>query len=414
MPKRQERVITKRVVDALAVEGKDAVFWDRDLPGFGIRVYPSGRKVYVVQSRGPGGSKRVTVGEHGDRTPDGARRRAAEIIDLIKQGKDPTPPAAPEPEPTVADLAERYMREHVAMHCKASSAGVYRAALDNHILPALGEMPVGKVAPEHAAKLHYEMRGEPFAANAVLKIVSKMMSLAEEWRLRESGRNPCRSVVKYKTRPRERFLTDAEFGRLGRALDEMEAEGEVGPHVAAAIRLLVLTGCRRNEILELRWDDVDRTAGELRLRDSKTGTRMVPLTPVVMDLLANIPRLADNPWVIAGQKRGAHLTDINAPWLHLRARAGLDGVRIHDLRHSWASRALALGESLPMIGRLLGHNNIETTARYAHLARDTEKASAAKVGGSIGADILPEDDVRGMAVPPLPGNGGLEHAPWPS
>ena len=125
MPKRQERVITKRIVDALSVEGKDAVFWDRDLPGFGIRVYPSGVKVYVVQSRGPGGSKRVTVGHHGDCTPDRARRRAAETIDLIKQGKDPTPPPAPEPEPTVADLAERYMREHVAVHCRASSAGVY-------------------------------------------------------------------------------------------------------------------------------------------------------------------------------------------------------------------------------------------------------------------------------------------------
>ena len=414
MPKRQERVVTKRTVDALSVEGKDVVFWDRDLPGFGIRVYPSGLKVYVVQSRGPAGSKRVRVDRHGDCTPDEARRRAAEIIDLIKRGEDPAPPAPSEREPSVADLAERYMREHVAMNCKASSAGAYRAALDNHILPALGEMPVGSVEPEHAAKLHYEMRGEPYAANAVLKILSKMMSLAEDWSLRERNRNPCRSVPKYKTRPRERFLTDAEFGRLGRALDEMEAGGEVGPHVAAAIRLLVLTGCRRNEILELHWDDIDRTAGELRLRDSKTGTRMVPLTPAVAGVLADIPRPADNPWVIAGQKRGAHLTDINAPWLHLRARARLDGVRIHDLRHSWASRALALGESLPMIGRLLGHTSIETTARYAHLARDTEKASAAKVGGSIGADILPEADAGAMAVRPLPGNGGLEHAPWPS
>ena len=414
MPKRQERLITKRTVDALSVEGKDAVFWDRDIPGFGIRVYPSGVKVYVVQCRGPGGSKRVTIGRHGDYTPEDARRRAAEIVDLIKRGEDPTPPAPPEPEPTVAVLAERYMREHVAMQCKASSAGAYRAALDNHILPALGELLVGAVASEHAAKLHYEMRGEPYAANAVLKIVSKMMSLAEDWGLRETGRNPCRAVRKYRTRPRERFLTDAEFGRLGRALDEIEAEGAVGPHVAAAIRLLVLTGCRRNEILELRWDDVDCTAGELRLRDSKTGIRMVPLTPVVADLLADIPRLADNPWVIAGQKRGAHLTDINAPWLHLRARAELPGVRIHDLRHSWASRALALGESLSMIGRLLGHTRIETTARYAHLALDTEKASAAKVGGSIGEDILSEDDACGMAVPPPPGNGRLEDTPWPS
>ena len=339
---------------------------------------------------GPGGSKRVTVGRHGDISADQARRRAAEIVDRIKRGEDPAP-AAPAPELKVADLAERYMREHVAVHCKTSSAETYRRALDNHILPTLGEMPVGALGSEHIGALHYKMRGEPYAANEVVKIVAKMLSLAEDWGLRERGQHPCRSVRKYKTRPRERFLTDAEFGRLGRALDVMEAKGEIRPAAAAAIRLLVLTGCRRNEILDLHWDDVDPTAGELRLLDSKTGGRMVPLTPAVRGVLANIPRVVGNSWVIVGKKPDTHLTDINTPWLALRKRAGLEGVRIHDLRHSWASRALALGESLPMIGRLLGHSRIETTARYAHLARDTEKVSAAKVGGSIGADILPED-----------------------
>ncbi len=418
MPKRQERVITKRSVDALSVEGKDAIFWDRDLPGFGVRVYPTGVKVYVVQSRGPGGSRRVTVGRHGDLSAAQARRRAAAIVDRIKRGQDPVPPAAPEPgdEPTVADLAERYLRTHVAVHCKASTAELYRGALDNHVLPALGAMPAGAVEREHVTALHYKMRGQPHAANTVLKIVAKMFSLAEGWGLRASGRNPCRSVRKYKTRPRERFLTDAEFGRLGRALDEAEAEGAVSLYAAAAIRLLVLTGCRRNEILELRWDDVDPTAGELRLRDTKTGARMVPLTPTLAGVLANILRIPDNPWVIVGKNPGARLTDINTPWLRLRARAGLDGARLHDLRHSWASRALALGESLPMIGRLLGHSRIETTARYAHLARDTEKASAAKIGGSIGADILPKDgSIAGDKLDRMARRGnGLEGRSWQS
>ena len=390
MPKRHERVITKRIVDALSVEGKDAVFWDRDLPGFGVRVYPSRVKVYVVQSRGPRGSKRITVGRHGDISADQARRRAAMMVDRIKRGEDPVP-TTPAPELTVADLAERYMRQHVAVHCKPSSAEIYQGALNIHILPALGEMAVGAVGREHVGALHYKMRGKPHAANMVLKVVAKMLSLAEDWGMRESGRNPCRSVHKYKTRPCERFLTDAEFGRLGRALDAMEAEGAVQPCAAAAIRLLVLTGCRRNEILDLHWDDVDPAAGELRLRDSKTGARMVPLTPAVRDVLANISRIADNPWVIPGKKPGDRLRNINKPWTALRVRAGLEGVRIHDLRHTWASRALALGESLPMIGRLLGHNRIETTARYVHLARDTEKASATKVGSSIGLHIFPED-----------------------
>ena len=145
--------------------------------------------------------------------------------------------------------------------------------------------------------------------------------------------------------------------------------------------------------MTLKWDDIDRTAGELRLRDAKTGARRVPLTPAIEAVLARIPRIEGNPWVIAGRKPDRHLAGIDTVWLRLRAKAGLEDVRIHDCRHSYASRALALGEGLPMIGKLLGHRKVTTTARYAHLARDTEKAAAAKVGGSIGADILmPEAD----------------------
>ena len=178
------------------------------------------------------------------------------------------------------------------------------------------------------------------------------------------------------------------------ALAEAEAEagreGAVSPYAIAALRLLMLTGCRLNEILTLRWDDVDRTAGEFRLRDGKTGTRMVPLTPTAEALLAGIRRVPHNPWVIVGKQPGSHLPTITAEWYRLRARAGLDDVRIHDLRHSYASsRALAAGESLSMIGKLLGHADIQSTARYAHLARETERVSAARVGASIGADIAP-------------------------
>ena len=159
-------------------------------------------------------------------------------------------------------------------------------------------------------------------------------------------------------------------------------------YAAAAIRLLMLTGCRRNEIVTLRWEDVDLEAGELRLPDGKTGARLVPLSPAAAEVLSRLPRLADNPWVVPGSRPGAHLADLQPPWERVRKRAGLDDVRIHDLWHSFASRALALGESLPMIGKLLGHTQVQTTARYAHLARDSVKASASRIAGSIGADIL--------------------------
>ena len=229
---------------------------------------------------------------------------------------------------------------------------------------------------------------KPYQANQTVSVLGKMFQLAEAWGMTAPRRNPCRSVRHYKEHRRERFLTPEEYRRLGRVLDEAAGDGSVFPSAVPAIRLLLLTGCRKNEIVTLRWDDIDRTAGELRLRDSKTGARRVPLTPVVEWVLAGIPRIEGNPWVITGQNPGDHLKNLDAIWLRLRRRAGLDGVRIHDGRHSYASRALALGEGLPTIGELLGHRKVTTTARYAHLARDTEKAAAVKVGGSIGADIF--------------------------
>ena len=279
------------------------------------------------------------------------------------------------------------------MNCNAHTASIYRGSLENHILPALGMMPLAMVETAHVAALHYRLRETPRAANRALSVLSKMFSLAAAWGLAADGTNPCKGVRKYKEKKRERFLTRDEYRRLGQVLVEAELEAEAGVEGAvslyaiAALRLLMLTGCRLNEILTLRWDDIDRTAGEFRLRDGKTGARMVPLTPTAETVLAGIVRARGNPWVIVGKQPGTHLSTITADWYRLRAHAGLDDVRIHDLRHSYASRALAAGESLSMIGKLLGHADIQSTARYAHLARETERVSAARVGGSIGADI---------------------------
>ena len=380
--------ISGRRVDALAATDRDALFWDRDLPGFGVRVYPSGAKVYVVQSRGPAGLARVTLGRHGEIAADRARRKAAAVIDRIKRGEDPLPPP-PGPPLTVAALAERYMAAHVAANCNAHTAGIYRGALDNHILPALGAMAVAAVGRTEAAALHHRLRATPRAANRALMVLSKMFALAESWGLAPTGANPCRFVPRYREGRRERFLTAAEYRRAGRELRALEAEGPGAARAAAALRLLMLTGCRLTEVLGLRWDDVDRRAGELRLRDAKTGARMVPLTPTAARLLDGIAPVPGNPFVFPGRRPGRHLVGLRPFWHRVRERAGLEDVRIHDLRHAFASRALALGESLAMIGRLLGHADVGTTARYAHLSRDTEKVSAARVGGSIEADILP-------------------------
>ena len=390
MAKLQYKSISRRTVEALPAE-KDTVYWDNELMGFGVRVYPTGTKVYMVQSRGPDGLKRVTVGRHGVISADRARRRAALIIARIKAGETPlaTPMGREATGPTVADLAEQYFREHVAVRCKPGTTKLHRRVVRKHILPEFGKLPVAAVCREHVTDLHYRLRHVPAMANQVIVTLSRMLNQAEIWGLVPEGGNPCRFVVKYRQRKRERFLTEEEFRRLGRVLAALEATGRVPVHAAAAIRLLMLTGCRRNEILTLRWEDVHLDVNELRLRDSKTGPRTVPLSPAAVKVLAGLPRAAGNPWVIAGRRPGARLSDFNSHWYRVRSRAGLEDVRLHDLRHSFASRALALGESLPMIGKLLGHTKIQTTARYAHLARDSIHVSAARVAASIGAVIMP-------------------------
>ena len=389
MPKKSTLRLTTRSVAALLVTGKDVLYWDRDFTGFGVRVQRNGRKVYVVQTRGPAGLKRVTLGPFAGVSIDKRRREAATIIDRIKRGLDPVPPE-PEPEPTVADLAARCMRAYVKVQCKPKTEELYRTAIDRHIVPALGTMPVKDVRSKHVIELHQRLRDTPSMANHVVAMLSKMFSLAQTWELVPHGRNPCGAVSHYREQSRERFLTPEEYRSARTALREAEADGTMWPPAIAAIRLLMLTGCRKSEILTLKWDDVDRTAGELRLRDGKRGPRMVPLTPPVQKVLDGIERIEGNPWVIRSRKPGACLPDLTYYWNRIQARAGLEGVRVHDLRHSYASRALALGESLTMIGRLLGHSKVGTTARYAHLVHDAEKAAAARTGDSIGAHLVPQ------------------------
>ena len=382
MPKRCQFRITKRSVDALDVRKKDYIAWDRDLCGFGVRVLASGRKVYVVQARGRAGSKRVSLGRHGQLSATQARQRAAPIIRRIKQGQDPSLKSPPR-EPTVAELATRYLSVDTSVNCKPTTLEHYRSIIDNHIVPALGERRIGDVMRADVAALHYRLRRTPGMANCTLQVLSQIFRTAERWGLLASGSSPCRLHRKYPLRTRERFLTPEEYRRLGRALAYGEADGSLSESAVAALRLLILTGCRRDEILTLRWDDVDFATGELRLRDSKTGARNVALTSAVKTVLDGIPRLPGNPWVIVGARPGRRLMTLKSTWRRVRRRAGLGDMRLHDLRHSYASRALAVGENLPMIGSLLNHGQTASTARYAHLMLDAERVAAARVGDEI-------------------------------
>ena len=214
-------------------------------------------------------------------------------------------------------------------------------------------------------------------------MLSKFFNWAEKHGLRPDGSNPCRHVEKYREGRRERFLSQVELGRLGDALREAEQDKSCSPWVVAAVRLLTLTGARLNEILTLRWEHVSEEHESLFLPDSKTGRKAIHLSPPALALLQAIPRLEGNPYVICGERPGRHLVNIEKPWRRIRAAAKLDDVRLHDLRHSFASVAASGGQSLIVIGKMLGHSQPATTARYAHLADDPVKAASDAVGRHI-------------------------------
>jgi len=246
------------------------------------------------------------------------------------------------------------------------------------------------------ADLHYRLRDRPYLANRVLAVLSKLFNLAEVWGLRPDGSNPCRHVPKHRERKRERFLTQPELQRLGRALAECERTGAETPHVVAAFRLLLLTGCRLGEIQKLRWEFI--TGFGIELPDSKTGARRIPLPQAARDILAALPRTEGNPFVIEGKLPGSHITDLQHPWRRIRETAGLGGVRIHDLRHTYASHAVCSGMPIQMVGRLLGHSQLQTTLRYAHLADDpvrrAAEENAAVLSAGLGLDATAETRPR--------------------
>ncbi len=378
--------ITKRAVDALSARGDETTLWDSELKGFGVRARAGGSKTYILRYRpGAGGRnaplRTLKIGRHGSPwTPDVARGEAKLLLGMIEDGADPAVDRIEQRKaPTVAELCERFLSEHAATKLRSRTTVEYRQIIARIIGPALGKRKAAEVTRREIARLHHGLHATPYHANRALALLSKMFNLAERWGVRPDGSNPCRHVEKFKERPRERMLSGAELARVGDALRAYDGS----PYVTAAIKLLVFTGARLSEVLGLRWEWIDFERGEARLPESKTGAKTLHLAPPALAVLADLPRIADNPFVILGAKPRTRLNDLEKPWRVIRAKAGLDDVRLHDLRHAFASIAASSGMGLPIIGKMLGHTQAATTARYAHLAADPVKAAAASVAAKI-------------------------------
>ncbi len=377
--------LTKKSVEAIEPAEKEIILWDADLTGFGCKVTPKGRRIYFCYYRTKGGQqRRPTIGRHDPLTCDEARNIARQMLADVATGGDPS---AQRQEhrlgATLAGLSERYLSEHARVKKKPGSVAEDERNLSNHILPALGQKKLSDLTRSDVARFHQSMHRKPGAANRCIALLSKMFNLAELWELRSDGSNPCRHIQKFPERKIERYLSPEEMGHLGKVLADSEAQGFEKLSVIAAIQLLILTGCRRNEILTLQWDHVDLDHNCLRLPDSKTGSKVVYLNGAAREVLGRLEHLESNPYVIIGAKRGTHLVNIEKPWRRIRDRAGLHDVRLHDLRHSFASIGAAAGLGLPMIGALLGHKEASTTQRYAHLAADPLRQANELIGEHI-------------------------------
>ncbi len=378
--------LTKRTIDSLKSRDQDYFAWDDELRGFGIRVLPRGAKTFLVQYRAGGRTRRVKLGRYGAVTADEARARAKTLLGGVADGENPAEEISDHRKsPTMRDVCQRFLRDHVDVRLKATTRYDYRNTVDKVIIPALGTRKVVDIKRADIADLHHAHRATPYRANRILGILSKLFNLTEVWGLRRDGSNPCRHVAKFPEKRRERFLSARELIRLGEVLAAAEEAGTESQQVIAAYRLLILTGCRMREIQFLKWDYI--TATHLMLPDSKTGARKVPLPPAALDILRALPRVAGNPYVITGSIEGQAVADLERPWRRLRAEAGLDEVRIHDLRHTYASNAVMSGLSIPVLGKILGHTQIQTTMRYAHLADEPVREAADKVSQQLGALI---------------------------
>ena len=389
--------ITKRSVDNFAPRAKSYFEWDSEIKGFGVRIMPSGTKTYQIQYRKGGRTRRASIGRHGNITAEQARNRAKELMGDLSKGENPVEEIAQHRRaPSVAALCERFFEQHVLERCKPRTQGEYRRALDKFIIPAIGSFKVIDVERRDIADLHHKHRNIPYQANRTLGVLSKMFNMAEIWGQRPDGSNPCRHVPKYREAKRERYLDQSELLRLGIALSEAEANGSETVYVIAAFRLLILTGCRLSEIQKLKWEDV--TGDTIALTDSKTGARRIPLPSAARNILNALPRADGNSFVVAGKIEGQYATDMQKPWRRLRERAGLPDIRIHDLRHSYASNAISAGTDLALLMRLLGHTQIQTTMRYAHLydasVREAAEANAERLSSLVGGRNTDRNTLR--------------------
>ena len=393
--------LTKRNIDALVPGDKRYTAWDTDVLRHGLRVSPSGEKAHGVKYRAGGRQRWFTIGRHGPWTPEAAHKEALRLLGEVARGLDPAEKRSADRKAiTFADLCNLYLAEGTA-HKKPSTLRVDRGRIELHLKPLLGSMRQGAIARADIERMQVRVKAGHTTAPAPKKrppgsiakggagvaaqcvaLASTVFQFAVDRGLRPD--NPAKGVKKSPVRKMQRFLSEAEFARLAEALTE-EGRESGNPFVVGVIRTLAFTGARRGEIEGLRWRGVDLERGLLMLDDSKTGEKTVYLSAPALSILSGLPRVAGNEHVFPGGRPGKRTGALDKVWARVRQRAGLADVRLHDLRHSYASVGAGASLGLPIIGKLLGHTQAATTARYAHLSDHPLRRAADTIGATIAA-----------------------------
>ena len=406
--------LSKRAIDTIAAGPLPALQYDTELKGFGIRIGASGKLTWFIEYRPGAGGRRVAKKRYyfGSRefTPEQARQTAKELLAAVALGSDPMRERLRERQSlTFSEFAERYLAEEADAKLKPGTIANYRIAIRKHANPDLGRIKLDKISNADLARLHTKIgKTSTVNANRTMECISSIFRYAATCNIVPVGHNPTKGIRAFRENRRERFLSSEELARLGEAIREAETVGtpyeldetkpsakhapkpesrgiKMDAYTAAAFRLLILTGARLREILNLRWDFVDFQRGLLLLPDSKTGRKAIVLNAPALAVLQKLEHAG--LYVIATGNPQRPKADLNRPWRTISKRSGLVGVRLHDLRHTHASVGAAAGLSLPIIGKLLGHTQASTTQRYAHLASDPLKEASDKIGLSLSTQM---------------------------
>ena len=394
--------LIKRTIEASAPRATRYEIWDDKLTGFGLRVSPTGVRTFVVIYRNASGDqRRHTIGQYGPAlTAEVARERATEALRIASDGGDPAAVKRANREaPRMGELADEYEKQRVPA-MKDTTQRTEKHLLAKHVRPRFDKRTVASITRGDIEAVKRDMRATPGAANKVIGILSRLFAFAEEIEWRPAGSNPARGVAKNPERKVERYLTADERARLERALtvaarSTIKTRGHVDASAVACFRLLALTGMRLGEALDLQWRDVDIEHRRLVLPTSKTGAKIVRLSSQAVALLESLP---DEHKRVFATETGERLANMQRRWIIIRKAAALPGLRIHDLRHAWASDAVMAGVPLHVVGKQLGHASPTTTNRYAHLSGDVLAEAVERVGGVIDTNTRKGDAGKVVAI----------------